>query len=105
MNEYNYFLIDDYEIAERDEAIGHIHKEMLDVNEIFKMLAHLSHEQGCLLNNIEENIDNVVENVESADIQIVSADKKQKQRNKCLWYLLLILFIFLIIILVLLFTL
>lgn len=106
MNEYTHLLIDDYEIAEREEAINNIHQEMLDVHEIFKVLANLTNEQGYLLDNIEENIEHVVINVEHADIELASADKKQKQRNKCLWYVLFILlFIVLVVVLVLLLTL
>lgn len=106
MSEYIPLLIDENDIADREEAINDIHKEMLDVHEIFKMLAHLSHEQGYLIDNIEENIDNVVINVERADIELESAAIKQKKRNKCLWYILSILCtILLIVILVLVFTL
>lgn len=102
MSEYIPLLIDEADIADREEAIINIQNDMLEVNEIFKMLAKLSHEQGYLIDNIEENIDNVVINVERADQELESAHNKQKQRNKCLWYILFILlFITFIIILVL----
>lgn len=97
MSEYTPLLIDDYEIAEREDAINHIHQEMLDVHEIFKTLATLSHEQGYLLDNIESNIDDVVINVERADEELISADKKQQKYNKCLWSILIILCIALLI--------
>lgn len=93
MNEYTHLLIDEDELAEREEAIANIHQEMIDINEIFKTLATLSHEQGFLIDNIEHNIDDVVINVERADEELVSADNKQKKRNKCLWYILIALFI------------
>lgn len=98
MSEYTPLLIDEEEIAEREEAINTIHQEMLDIHEIFKTLATLSHEQGYLLDNIEHNIDSVVINVERADEELVSADKKQQKYNKCLWSILIILFIALLII-------
>jgi syntaxin 7 len=97
MSEYTPLLIDDYEIAEREEAINNIHQEMLDVHEIFKTLASLSHEQGYLLDNIESNIDDVVINVERADEELISADKKQQKYNKCLWSILILLIIILLI--------
>lgn len=105
MSEYVPLLIDEEEIAEREEAINNIHQEISDVHEIFKILGNLTHEQGYLLDNIEQNIDDVVVNVERADTELVSASNKQKKRNTCLWYILFALLITLfIIILVLLLT-
>ena len=81
MSEYIPLLIDENEIAEREEAIQNIHQEMLDVHEIFKILGNLTVEQGYLLDNIEQNIDDVVINVERADRELISASDKQKKRN------------------------
>lgn len=110
MNEYAPLLIEEYDIeeyniAEREEAINNIQQDILDVHEIFKTLANLTNEQGHLLDNIETRIEHVVINVESADIELASAEQKQKKRNTCLWYLLLLLFLLLIVTLVLLLTL
>lgn len=106
MSEYKPLLINEDDIAKREEAITNIHQELLDVNEIFKMLAQLSHEQGHLIDNIEQNIDDVVINVEHADRELDSASKKQQSRNKCLWSILIILLIiFLILVIVLIITL
>lgn len=98
MSEYTPLIIDEEEIAEREEAINNIHQEMLDIHEIFRTLANLSHEQGYLVDNIEHNIDSVAINVERADEELVSADKKQKKYNKCLWTILILLFITLLIV-------
>jgi syntaxin 7 len=105
MNEYAPLLIeeydiDEYDIAEREEAINNIQQDMLDVHEIFKTLANLSIEQGYLLDNIETHIEHVVINVESADIELASAEQKQKKRNTCLWYVLFILLFLLFIVIV-----
>lgn len=106
MNEYTPLLITENDIEEREDAIIHIQEEMFEVNEIFKMLAQLSHEQGYLIDHIGENIDDVVVNVERADEELESANKKQAKRNKILWYILFILlFILLVITLVILLTL
>lgn len=84
---------DDEEIYQREEAINNIHKEMLDMNDIFKTLASISNEQGYLIDNIDSNIDSAVIHVEHAENELVIADNTQKKRNKCLWYILLILFV------------
>jgi t-SNARE complex subunit (syntaxin) len=97
MSEYTSLLIDEDDIAEREEAITRIHEEMLDIHDIFKTLANLSHDQGYLLDNIESNIDDVVINVERADEELISADKKQQKYNKCLWSILILLLIILLI--------
>jgi syntaxin 7 len=97
MSEYVSLLINEEDIIEREDAIDNIHQEMLDIHEIFKTLATLSHEQGYLIDNIETNIDNVVIHVQQADQELDAASKKQQKRNICLWY---IFFILLIIVLV-----
>jgi syntaxin 7 len=106
MSEYIPLLIDENEIAEREDAIQNIHQEILDVHEIFKMLGDLTHQQGYLIDNIEQNIEEVVVNVERADVELVSASEKQKRKNKCLLYIFFLLaIILLIVVLTLLFTL
>lgn len=106
MSEYISLLIDENEIAERETAIQNINQEILDVHDIFKMLGDLTHQQAYLIDNIEQNIQDVVVNVERADIELVSASEKQKRKNKCLLYIFfLLVIILLIVVLTILFTL
>lgn len=94
----------DYEIEEREKHIQNIHQDIQDMHGIFHTLNQLTLEQGFLINHIEDNIQDVVINVENAEVQLVEASKKQKKNNQCLWIILSILIIiFLIIVLLLLF--
>lgn len=105
MSEYAPLLFNDEEIADREEAIIQIQKDMLDIHEIFRNLADLSNQQGYLVDNIESNVQEVSINVERADDELIEADKQQKKKNKWLWYILFVLlFIVLICALVLILT-
>lgn len=83
-HKYEYHLIDDHIddvteelISEREQDIDSITREIYDINEIFNRLNTIVHEQEHLLDNIEDNIQDVVINVENAEIELESAKKKQ----------------------------
>lgn len=51
------------EVREREQAIRQLESDILDVNQIFKELATMVHEQG-------ETIDSIEANIEQAHIQV-----------------------------------
>eukprot|EP00127_Corallochytrium_limacisporum_P004516 Clim_evm16s166 gene=Clim_evmTU16s166 len=70
-------------IAEREQGIRHIEQTITEVNEIFRDLATIVHEQGTTLDNIEANIVSTSEQVGDGRIQLNKADDYQrKARNK-----------------------
>lgn len=99
---YEYHLIDEHDvteelIAEREQDINSITRDLYDIHEIFKTLNTVVQEQGHLLDHIEDNIDHVVVNVENADIELVSAKKKQEKTGRWLWWIFWILIVICII--------
>lgn len=99
-HKYEYHLIDDVTeelIAEREQDINSITRDLLDINEIFKTLNTVVQEQGYLLDHIEDNVDHVVINVENAEIELESAKKKQEKTGWWLWWIFWILIVICII--------
>uniref|UniRef100_A0A0C9S859 TSA: Wollemia nobilis Ref_Wollemi_Transcript_5736_1229 transcribed RNA sequence n=1 Tax=Wollemia nobilis TaxID=56998 RepID=A0A0C9S859_9CONI len=89
-------------IDERDQGIKEIQQQIGEVNEIFKDLAVLVHEQGVMIDDIDSNIDNSYSATVQAKSQLSKASKSQKS-NSSLTCLLLVIFgvVLLIIIIVL----
>ncbi|XP_014669928.1 PREDICTED: syntaxin-12-like [Priapulus caudatus] len=84
----------DFEIAlyeERDERIRQIEADILDVNEIFRELASLVHEQGEVVDTIEANVEKAATEVEEGATQLQRASKYQKSYRKKLCCLVVIL--------------
>lgn len=80
-------------IKEREAAIRNLESDILDVNEIFKDLALMVHEQGDMIDSIEANVDSAAGNVETANVQLEKARNYQKASRKkmcCLLVLLLV---------------
>ncbi|KAJ3300611.1 SNAP receptor [Borealophlyctis nickersoniae] len=65
-------------ITEREEDLKDIERSILEVNEIFRDLGTLVHEQGHLLDNIESNVQSVEINMENATGELRTASKWQK---------------------------
>jgi len=71
------------QIVEREEAIKEIESTMLEVNEIYRDLNTLVIEQGNALDNIESNMSQTENNVDSGVEQLRKASRYQKKgRNK-----------------------
>ncbi|XP_059145673.1 syntaxin-7-like isoform X2 [Physella acuta] len=71
-------------IKEREDAIKKLESDIMDVNQIFKDLGMLVHEQGEVLDSIEANIDNAQLSVEEGTKQLSKArDYQAKSRRKC----------------------
>lgn len=77
-------------LLEREQRIRQIESDMLDVNQVFRDLAAMVHEQGDTIGTIEENITSVAYNVEEGQQQLAKASNYQKAYRKKLCFLILI---------------
>eukprot|EP00794_Sanderia_malayensis_P004699 gene4699-5314_t len=80
-------------IKEREDAIRKLESDILDVNDIFKDLALMVHEQGEMIESIEANVESASANVEHANVQLEKARGYQKASRKKLCCLLVVLLI------------
>ncbi|PKU63839.1 syntaxin-22 [Dendrobium catenatum] len=78
-------------IEERQLGIQEIQQQIGEVNEIFKDLAVLVHDQGVMIDDIDSNIDNSRAATAQAKTQLTKASKTQKS-NSSLGCLLLVIF-------------
>lgn len=78
-------------IEEREQGIQEIQQQIGEVNEIFKDLAVLVHEQGAMIDDIDSNIDSSHAATVQARTQLAKASKTQKS-NSSLTCLLLVIF-------------
>ncbi|KAH6792518.1 Syntaxin/t-SNARE family protein [Perilla frutescens var. hirtella] len=78
-------------IEEREQGIQEIQQQIGEVNEIFKDLAVLVHEQGTMIDDIGSNIEGSHAATAQARSQLVKAAKTQKS-NSSLTCLLLVIF-------------
>ena len=85
-------------IVERESEIRNIEQSVGELNELFRDVAHIVHEQGGQLDTIDDNVQNVAQDTRHADLELRSANKYQKAARGKACCLLLILAIVLIII-------
>ncbi|KAL5551029.1 hypothetical protein UlMin_001205 [Ulmus minor] len=78
-------------IDEREQGIQEIQNQIGEVNEIFKDLAVLVHEQGTMIDDIGSNIEGAQAATGQAKTQLVKAAKTQRS-NSSLTCLLLVIF-------------
>jgi len=69
-------------IREREERIGQLEADILDVNEIFRELGALVHAQGEVLDTIDSNVEAASNNVESGNAQLIKAAEYQRKSRK-----------------------
>ncbi|KAK2373894.1 Syntaxin-22 [Trifolium repens] len=87
-------------IEEREQGIQEIQQQIGEVNEIFKDLAVLVHEQGAMIDDIGTNIENSHEATVQAKSQLVQASKTQRSNSSLACLLLVIFGIVLLIIII-----
>jgi len=88
-------------IADREQGIREIEKAVVEVNEIFRDLSNLVHEQGAMIDNIESNIEeSVVKTSEGVEELRKANDYQKSSRNKMCCLALIILIIAAIIVVV-----
>ncbi|PHT45642.1 Syntaxin-21 [Capsicum baccatum] len=78
-------------IEERDQGIQEVQQQIGEVNEIFKDLAVLVHEQGTMIDDIGSNIENSHDATSQGRSQLAKAAKTQRS-NSSLTCLLLVIF-------------
>ncbi|XP_071686381.1 syntaxin-22-like [Rutidosis leptorrhynchoides] len=87
-------------IEERDQGIQEIQNQIGEVNEIFKDLAVLVHEQGTMIDDIGSNIENSNAATAQAKSHLVKASKTQRSNSSMTCLLLVILGIVLLIVII-----
>lgn len=85
-------------IVERESEIRNIEQSVGELNELFRDVAHIVHEQGAMLDHIDVNVTNVNTDTRQADIELRTANRYQKNARGKACCLLLILAVVLTII-------
>ncbi|KAL8506748.1 hypothetical protein ACS0TY_017591 [Phlomoides rotata] len=81
------------EIQERHDAVREIEKKLLDLHQIYLDMAVLVEAQGDILDNIESQVSNAVDHVQSGTASLQIAKKLQKNSRKCMCIAIIILLI------------
>ncbi|CAL5188468.1 unnamed protein product [Lathyrus oleraceus] len=87
-------------IEEREQGIQEVQQQIGEVNEIFKDLAVLVHEQGAMIDDIGSNIEHSHEATAQAKSELVKASKTQRSSSSLVCLLLVIFGIVLLIIII-----
>ncbi|XP_078317835.1 syntaxin-7-like isoform X1 [Crassostrea virginica] len=79
-------------LHEREAAIKQLESDIVDVNQIFKDLGMLVHEQGEMLDSIEANVETTAGHVEAGREQLSKAVTYQSKarRKKCICVVILV---------------
>ncbi|KAL4984760.1 t-SNARE [Aspergillus falconensis] len=85
-------------IIEREAEIRNIEQSVGELNELFRDVAHIVHEQGEQLDTISGNVENVHANTQGANVELRSASRYQKNARTKACCLLVILAVILAII-------
>ncbi|KAI3409990.1 hypothetical protein GPALN_006356 [Globodera pallida] len=90
------------EIRERQQALSALEQDIGDINQIFKDLAHMVHDQGEMVDSIEANIEHASIHVQEAHTNVAQAVHYQtKARQKKLMISAFCFIVFLVLFLVL----
>ncbi|XP_028100428.1 syntaxin-22-like isoform X2 [Camellia sinensis] len=81
----NDIVFDEAIIEEREQGIKEIQQQIGEVNEIFKDLAVLVHEQGVMIDDISSNIESSHAGTAQATCQLAKASKIQRSNSSMLW--------------------
>ena len=79
-------------IRDREQAIRKIESDIVEVNQIFKDLAGIVHEQGTVIDSIEGNIENSSVQIQHGTQELYKASeysRKARQKKFCLILVLL----------------
>ena len=85
----NEILFNETIIEEREHEIIHISEGIQELNGIFMDLARIVGDQGGMIDNIEQNVENGLMNVQGANNELTKAQNHQKRSRKLLCYILL----------------
>ncbi|XP_026197680.1 syntaxin-7 isoform X2 [Anabas testudineus] len=78
-------------IQERELAIRQLESDIVDINDIFKDLGMMVHEQGDMIDSIEANVENADISVQSATQQLARAAGYQQSSRKKICILVIVL--------------
>lgn len=78
-------------IQERESAIKALESDIVDINDIFKDLGMMVHEQGDMIDSIEANVETADLSVQSATQQLARAADYQRSSRKKICILLIVL--------------
>ncbi|KAJ0989805.1 hypothetical protein J5N97_008161 [Dioscorea zingiberensis] len=87
-------------IVERGQGIQEIQQQIGEVNEIFKDLAVLVHDQGIMIDDVDSNIENSVAATAQAKSQLAKAAKTQKSNSSLTCLLLVVVGVVLLIVII-----
>jgi len=89
--------IDIQMIQEREHALRQLESDIVDVNQIFKDLAVMVHEQGEMIDSIEANVDQAVVHVDQGHSNIQRAaqyqSKVRRKRFFCVIFLIILIIV------------
>ncbi|XP_076917423.1 syntaxin-132-like isoform X1 [Bidens hawaiensis] len=88
------------EIQERHDAVREIEKKLLELHQIYLDMAVLIEAQGDLLDNIESQVTNTVDHVQSGTSALQTAKKLQIKSRKCMCIAVILLLVIIAIVLV-----
>ncbi|GAM87220.1 hypothetical protein ANO11243_052420 [Dothideomycetidae sp. 11243] len=87
-------------IVERESEIRNIEQSVGELNELFRDVAHMVHEQGQQLDIISDNVTNTRDDTRAADSNLRTASRHQKNaRNKACCLLMILAIILVVVIL------
>lgn len=69
-------------VAEREKEVNKIVRSIVDLNDVFKDLAHMVHDQGTVLDRIDYNIEQTQVQVHEGLKQLQKADRYQRKNRK-----------------------
>jgi len=72
-------------LQEREQALRQLESDIVDVNQIFKDLALMVHEQGEMIDSIEANVDSAVVHVDqgATNVQRAAQYQEKARRKRC----------------------
>ncbi|KAF9661198.1 hypothetical protein SADUNF_Sadunf19G0043000 [Salix dunnii] len=88
------------EIQERHDAVRDLERKLLDLQQVFLDMAVLVDAQGDMLDNIESQVSNAVDHVQSGNVALQKAKKLQRNSRKWMCIAIIILLIIVVIIVV-----
>ncbi|CAI9560266.1 unnamed protein product [Staurois parvus] len=80
-------------IEERESAILQLEEDIRGINEIFKDLGMMVHEQGEMIDSIEANVESADVHVQQANQQLSRAAEYQRKSRKKICILIIVLLI------------
>ncbi|KAL5972750.1 hypothetical protein ACLOJK_039555 [Asimina triloba] len=86
------------EIQERHDAVKEIEKKLLELHQVFLDMAVLVEAQGEVLDNIEIQVTNAVDHVQSGTDALKTAKSLQKKSRKCMMIAIILLLVIAIIV-------